>query len=122
PLLILGALLGVLIITKTPPNRIGHRVREGYEYLFGAQPSRSNARPGDDDDLPEVGTLGDLGFEDEPEHVPWWRRGRKGREAAFDSPLIVGGETEQLDRAVDDGATEVLEPSWSLGGVEALEA
>jgi len=123
PVLIVLALLGLLIITKTPPNRIGQRVREGYAYLFGA-PARSE-REAVDDALPEVGTLGDLGFEEEDagDHVPWWRRNRarQGSEPAFDSPLVTGGETEQLDGAT--AATEVLGAgAWSLGGVEALEA
>ncbi len=123
PLLIVGVLLGLLIITKTPPNRIGSRLREGYEYLFGAVPTRDTAATAADDDLPEVGTLGDLGFEDEAEeHVPWWRRNRakQASEPAFDSPLVTGGQTEQLDAAT--AATEVLgDSAWSLGGVDALE-
>ena len=123
PLLIIAAILGLLIITKTPPNRIGQRVRDGYEYLFGAPLGRPEAAQADSD-LPEVGSLGDLGFEeDASDHVPWWRRNRvrQASEPAFDSPLVVGGQTEQLD--VGTAATEVLgEGGWSLGGVDALEA
>jgi len=124
PLLIIGALLGALIITKTPPNRIGRRLRDGYEYLFGAVATGERSVAADDDGLPEVGTLGDLGLDDDggDEHVPWWRRGRgkSSHEPAFDSPLVTGGQTEQLDAAT--AATEVLgQEAWSLGGVEALE-
>src|SRR5690606_16503589 len=50
----LAAALGVLslfILTKTPPNRIGHRLREAYAYLFGeelpAKPAKDAAQPGD---------------------------------------------------------------------------
>src|ERR1041384_8340995 len=73
-----GVALSLFIITKTPPNKIGARLRELYAYLFGAElpePTPKNAtatRTG------EFGSLSDLGFDpDDQTSMPWWRRGRK---------------------------------------------
>jgi len=124
PFLFLGILLSVFIITKTPPARVGERLRQLYEWLFGELPRRDDQER--DSDLPPVGTLADLGFEDEePDSVPWWRRnrGKRAEEPAFDTPVITG---ERPAAGPDAQATEVLAPdaqkgSWSLGGVEELE-
>ncbi len=122
--LALLGLLSLLVMTKTPPNRIGGRLREGYVYLFGEHGPRtaSASEAAEAGGLPEVGSLGE-GFEDDG-HVPWWRRGKARKDDAFDSPVLVGGRTEQL--APDDLKTEVLsgdaDGAWSLGGVEGIEA
>lgn len=64
------AVLSVLILTKTPPNRIGTRLGDLYAWLFGAEraeaPERGVAFEGDDPDATE--------------HLPWWRRNKTGRE------------------------------------------
>jgi len=121
-ILTLLGLLSLLVMTKTPPNRIGDRLRDGYVYLFGP-PAAASERSVNAEGLPEVGTLGE-GFEDE-DHVPWWRRGKGRRDDAFDSPVVTSRGTEQIDPR--DGATEILDggsaadSAWSLGGVEDLE-
>jgi len=120
-ILTLLAMLSLLIMTKTPPNRIAERLRDGYVYLFGA-PAPAAERATADDRLPEVGSLGE-GFEDD-EHVPWWRRGRQREESAFDSPVVTSGQTEQVEPM--DRSTEVIAggshaPTEAWGGVEALE-
>jgi len=82
PLVVLLLALSLLIITKTPPNRIGHRLGELYAWLFGETTGQPAARGREtaaaDDDAPE-------------EQLPWWRRNGSGREddPAYDSPLIA---------------------------------
>ncbi len=98
--------LSLFILTKTPPNRIGHRLRELYAYLFGAElpepdekPTKGRKSAGDTQTV-EFGTLSDLGLEpDNPESMPWWRRSKPKPEPAFDTP-VLGRELE----------TEVVEP------------
>lgn len=96
------ALLSVLVITKTPPNRIGARMRELYSWLFGAQLAEPEAKPERSvpAELP-IGKLDDLGFDEDPDALPWWRRNkeRKSAEPAFDTPVITGEQ-----------ATEIVEP------------
>ncbi|PZQ88355.1 MAG: cell division protein FtsK [Leifsonia xyli] len=125
-LLAFGALaLSLFILTKTPPNRIGQRLRELYAYLFGAE----LAEPGEKPDKPakvkkgagdtatdELGTMSDLGFEPEnPESMPWWRRNKPAAESpAFDTPVLGRElETEIVDPlpspADDDFDVELLE-------------
>ena len=81
-------LLSLFIITKTPPNRVGRRLRELYAYLFGA------TAPDDVDATAETERKGRRGAssddEDDAGELPWWRRNASGREEdpAFDTPLI----------------------------------
>ncbi|WP_353809531.1 FtsK/SpoIIIE family DNA translocase [Agromyces sp. SYSU T00194] len=107
-------LLSVLIITKTPPNRIGSRLGELYRWLFGATIDESEAS--DAPAKPKRGRktaqveLDGVDDEDEPSSpgvLPWWRRNASNREEdpAFDS----GG----------DGLTEVFGDGTSEGGFES---
>jgi S-DNA-T family DNA segregation ATPase FtsK/SpoIIIE len=95
--------LSLFIITKTPPNRIGRRLRELYAYLFGAaeesDPSGASAvsgsGSGSDETAPVAAKRGRrnrsaesddpnmLDLEATPEEsgaLPWWRRNSSGRE------------------------------------------
>ncbi|HEU0206367.1 MAG TPA: DNA translocase FtsK [Pseudolysinimonas sp.] len=100
------ALLSLFIMTKTPPNKIGWRLRELYAYLFGAQAPepRQKAAPGETG-APEFGSLSDLGLElDDPSSMPWWRRGKpKNTEPAFDSPVVSADQpTDIIDHTKGD--------------------
>ncbi len=80
--------LSLFIITKTPPNRIGARLRELYSYLFGAELAERAPKEVVTGDTTTFGSMSDLGFEPEDaSSMPWWRRGRKG-DKAFDTPVI----------------------------------
>jgi S-DNA-T family DNA segregation ATPase FtsK/SpoIIIE len=90
--------LSLLIITKTPPNRIGARFRELYEYLFGAH---------SDVEANQTGKIEILELDPvEASSLPWWRRNssRRETEAAFDSPVI----TDPAANAVDLAATREM--------------
>ncbi|QNO36605.1 DNA translocase FtsK [Protaetiibacter sp. SSC-01] len=104
--------LSLFILTKTPPNRIGHRLRELYAYLFGAELPEPEAKPAKgrkdegDTQTAEFGTLSDLGLEpDNPESMPWWRRNKPKPEPAFDTPVLGRElETEIVDPVEPGGA------------------
>ena len=110
PLVSLLLLLSLFIITKTPPNRTGVRLRELYAYLFGAQVAEPAAttvlQKGFTADTGDFGSLGDLGLESEDSgSLPWWRRSRKrDDEPAFDSPVVSRDAV-----AKDQAATEVID-------------
>ncbi len=72
------AFLSLLIMTKTPPTRIGRRLRELWAYLVGGSASTEETDASDELDLEEASKL------------PWWRRNSSRREEdpAFDSPVI----------------------------------
>ncbi|MCJ1708109.1 DNA translocase FtsK [Microbacterium sp. VKM Ac-2923] len=95
------AVLSVLILTKTPPNRIGRRLGELYAWMFGVERSErpdpaTKALPVDDDaDAPGEKSL------------PWWRRNKSGREEDPDSTLG------------SDDLTELLSPGTPQGGFES---
>ncbi|MFL0411874.1 DNA translocase FtsK 4TM domain-containing protein [Microbacterium paludicola] len=105
-LLSLVAALSVLIITKTPPNRIGRRLGELYAWMFGAE--RPDEAAKDETAPTEV-----LEPSADDEHVPWWRRNKSGREEdpdVVDSPQDL---TELLSEQSDGGydkAIVVAEP------------
>jgi S-DNA-T family DNA segregation ATPase FtsK/SpoIIIE len=99
-------LLSMFIMTKTPPNKIGWRLRELYAYLFGAQaPEPREKAVSGEAGTPEFGSLTDLGLElDDPSSMPWWRRGKpKNTEPAFDSPVVSADQpTEIIDRTKNE--------------------
>jgi S-DNA-T family DNA segregation ATPase FtsK/SpoIIIE len=125
-----GLFLSLFIITKTPPNRIGARLRELYSYLFGAELTEPAAKNATGAVTSEFGSLSDLGFDPEDaSSMPWWRRGRKGGEKAFDTPVIEVTDViaptprddidllEELTRAEDavkrfTGETPPIEPTY----------
>ena len=111
PVLIALAVLSLLIITKTPPARIGHRIAELYRYLVGeapatetepaeadaegekpaeatkAQKPKRSRRKGKDEVLFDIEE-----FEHNTESLPFWRRNPTGREEDPDfqaDPLIA---------------------------------
>lgn len=93
PALALFGVGALLIMTKTAPNRIGDRLRELYEYLFGS--ALPGAHQQKDEELSDAfdGTK-----------VPWWRRGKKD-DAAYDSAIIEEVEVEEL---FEDPATKEI--------------
>ncbi|MBN8205889.1 DUF87 domain-containing protein [Microbacterium esteraromaticum] len=118
--------LSILILTKTPPNRIGERLGDLYAWMFGAErPMRAPAV----DEAPQDAEPND-------DSLPWWRRNKTGREedpddgvdsqaitALFDEPsdsnaayeqAVIVDETPQPDP--HDAATEVLTDLSALTG------
>ncbi len=94
--LVLVALLSVLIITKTPPNRIGSRLGDLYAWMFGEHARTEAAAAGQPETASEV----------EDPSTPWWRRNKTGRE---EDP--EGGLSSQ-------DLTELLTPGSTHGGFE----
>jgi S-DNA-T family DNA segregation ATPase FtsK/SpoIIIE len=78
----------LLIMSKTPPNRVGTRLREFYVYLFGEHESDFE----DDSQLDANGqnsrNIGVAAGTDafDGTKVPWWRKG-KDSERAYDTAL-----------------------------------
>ncbi|MEJ6554542.1 DNA translocase FtsK [Microbacterium esteraromaticum] len=125
--LALLAVLSILILTKTPPNRIGERLGDLYAWMFGAErPMRpSEAEKAADAD------------EQSGDDLPWWRRNKSGREetpdddvdsqaitalfdepaqkTAYDQAVIVDDEPARPGSA--DAATEVLSDVSALTGL-----
>ncbi|MDF1478966.1 DNA translocase FtsK [Leifsonia sp. H3M29-4] len=124
PVIVALLVLSLFIITKTPPNRIGSRLRELYAYLFGAQlateEERAAARAAKIEESLDFGSMTDLGLGDEdPASLPWWRRNKANRtgEPAFDSPVIA------REVPADQLETEVVArvPAEGEFGIDLLE-
>ncbi|WP_295782306.1 DNA translocase FtsK [uncultured Microbacterium sp.] len=89
------AVLSVLILTKTPPNRIGRRLGDLYAWMFGAErverpDPATKVLSTDDDDAPE-------------KSLPWWRRNKTGREEESDGSLGSHDLTELLSPGKPQG-------------------
>ena len=115
PALVVIAFLSVLIMTKTPPNRIRERLGELYAYLFGAElPERSRDNKKKDDAIaPEFGSFSDLGLDmEDTSSMPWWRKGRPRAEVpAFDTPVERDQPTDVI------GADDVAKATGDLAAV-----
>ncbi|MDQ1137363.1 S-DNA-T family DNA segregation ATPase FtsK/SpoIIIE [Microbacterium sp. SORGH_AS 1204] len=96
------AVLSILILTKTPPNRIGRRLGDLYAWMFGVERAEGSERP---DPATKVLPVDD----DEPaeKSLPWWRRNKSGREED------TGGSLGS------DDLTELLSPGTPQGGFES---
>ncbi|HLS93506.1 MAG TPA: DNA translocase FtsK 4TM domain-containing protein [Microbacterium sp.] len=119
--------LSLLIITKTPPNRIGRRLRELYAWMFDAEPAPAAPAASEDesetkvlDDKPARGRRGKRkkgGDElfDGADELPWWRRNASGREEDVDAVTDPQDLTEllgeQTDRGYHNAVVDVDEPA-----------
>ncbi|HWT33797.1 MAG TPA: DNA translocase FtsK 4TM domain-containing protein, partial [Microbacterium sp.] len=102
---VLGVLaaLSILILTKTPPNRIGRRLGDLYAWMFGAERREQAASAATG---PTVAFSPDQPADDADPALPWWRRNKSGRE-------------KDPDHDVDAQAfTELLTPGQSQGGFD----
>ncbi|TFC70623.1 DNA translocase FtsK [Cryobacterium sp. TMS1-20-1] len=114
---ILLLLLSLFIITKTPPNRIGQRSRELYDWLFGAQLTDDEERAAASKGAKSGKTVQvelDGVDEDGPEGaLPWWRRNNSKREEDPD----FGSALSTEKRGADAKAADTADPmSVLLGG------
>lgn len=92
--------LSILILTKTPPNRIGRRLGDLYAWMFGAERVEKDA--------PTAVLPADADDEASPEKsMPWWRRNKTGREEDVDGHLG------------SDDLTSLLSPGTTQGGFES---
>ncbi|MBC9935629.1 MULTISPECIES: DNA translocase FtsK [unclassified Leucobacter] len=100
PVLAIITALSLLIITKTPPSRIGARIGEAYRYLFGAgepvAPAEADAgRPGPSTTLFDIeDQAGDDDDAGDGKSLPWWRRNASGRE---EDPAYAGDRAALAD-------------------------
>ncbi|VXB03280.1 DNA translocase FtsK [Microbacterium sp. 8M] len=86
--------LSVLILTKTPPNRIGQRLGDLYAWMFDAE-RPAKAEPSDAAAVDEADKV------DDPDVLPWWRRNKTGREEDPEGGLGSQDLTELLTAADD---------------------
>ena len=100
------AALSVLIITKTPPNRIGRRLGELYSWMFGAEPREDRATDASSRSPVSTGADADASDDGHDSALPWWRRNRTGRETD------PGGGPASAD------LTELLPPGAPQGGFD----
>ena len=114
---VLIALLSVLIITGTAPNRIPERLGDLYRYLFGLQrlsdDEKEEARQERARVREERKTMSSDDVDEES--LPFWRRNKTGREVdpdpAYDTPLLVEhapqpeAKTEVIDNTPDPDAS-----------------
>ncbi|MGO3147296.1 MAG: DNA translocase FtsK [Leucobacter sp.] len=108
PVLSLILLFSLLIITKTPPSRIGRRLREAYAYLFGAQIPEESEKPVAQATESDAADLFDHSDE-KTGALPWWRRNATGREEDPDyvaDPAAIDAALPGGDAAAPAGAFE----------------
>nr|WP_243848609.1 DNA translocase FtsK 4TM domain-containing protein [Lysinibacter cavernae] len=139
--IILLLLLSLFIISKTPPNRVGERVREAYSYLFGASDADHERLDADreakrqrkaerlaaaESDRGNVSDLFDIEDHDDSAatgatELPWWRRNSTQREedpeydakpeAVTDVLGAAGAGASAFDSAIEQAPAESDAPA-----------
>lgn len=94
-------LLSLFIITKTPPNQVGSRLRQLYAWTFGTELQTDEEREAAKLERTKQVELSGLeadGDDDDDDSLPWWRRNKSQREVdpAFDSALETGDVEDLL--------------------------
>ncbi len=130
------AILSILILTKTPPNRIGQRLGDLYAWMFDAERPVRAERSGD---APTVAFGSGEGEADSGDAaLPWWRRNKSGREEDVDGHLGSDDLTALLDASATGGfdqaiaapapvppaeaPTEIIDPQVVAGAQRAARA
>ncbi|GEP48192.1 DNA translocase FtsK [Microbacterium saccharophilum] len=124
--IVLGLLsvLSILILTKTPPNRIGERLGDLYAWMFGTERPTADAST--------VAFTPDAD-KDAGDSLPWWRRNKSGREEVDDGHLGSDDLTALLDGSgpgafetavtvpapAPDAPTEIIDPAVVAGAKRA---
>jgi S-DNA-T family DNA segregation ATPase FtsK/SpoIIIE len=121
---ILLLLLSLFIITKTPPNRIGQRSRELYDWLFGAQLTDDEERAAASKGAKSGKTVQvelDGVDDDGPEGaLPWWRRNNSKREEDPDFGSALSTEKRGTDAKTGVADADAADPmSVLLGGSQS---
>jgi S-DNA-T family DNA segregation ATPase FtsK/SpoIIIE len=143
-IMVFFAALSLFIITKTPPNKLGRRIRELYAYLFGAPaPEPEQAADAKDTKEPKgrskktaTGSIdemldfdADRSDDGDGDALPWWRRNKSQREVdpEFDTPLMAPRVVDRTAPPEDNGAFEraadiVTTESFGNGLLDDMEA
>ncbi|AYG04534.1 FtsK/SpoIIIE family DNA translocase [Gryllotalpicola protaetiae] len=119
--------LSLLIITKTPPNRIGRRLHELYAYLFGASLPTDEEREAAKAAKAEKSLAVELdGIDDDApadsDKLPWWRRNKSGREEDPDFEHDANGLTDVFGEAAPakGGFASAIEPAPEPSGLDVF--
>ncbi|MGO2658895.1 FtsK/SpoIIIE family DNA translocase [Mycetocola reblochoni] len=121
-------LLSLFIITKTPPHRVGARLREFWVWAFGAEAMRETA--------PATAAADEDDSATDAEHLPWWRRNKTQREEDTEAPdtsavtelLGTSASTRgSFETAIEPEAPTAVVPAASgmtevLGDLDRAEA
>ena len=104
--LALFTFFSVLIVTKTPPNRIGRRLGDLYGWMFGAERPSDEERAATKAAKLAAAGAGDDGDADGDNVLPWWRRNSTGREEESDGGLGSQDLTQLLSPGVQPQAPD----------------
>ena len=97
PFMLLVAFMSVLVLTKTPPNKIRERLSNYWHGLFSSGQPRAEKQAADEES--EIHDAYD------GTKVPWWRRDKDAKdEEPYETPIIEEGSLSDLfgDEPVDD--------------------
>ena len=119
----------LLIMSKTPPNRVWARLQEFYVYLFGEHESGFDDESGSDSDAQNSRNIGVAAGTDafDGTKVPWWRKG-KDSERAYDtalettSPNDAGAANAATSRLPIEGAGDEFDTLFVEDDVEPTPA
>jgi S-DNA-T family DNA segregation ATPase FtsK/SpoIIIE len=116
--------LSLLIITKTPPNRIGQRMGDLYRWMFEAEPREPRVAAGTAEaDLAETKVLDEkpprakrarkkkadtAELFDGADALPWWRRNATGREEDTEVPTDTAHLNQLLGLQDDPGYDQAV--------------